>query len=212
MERVYKREGILFKILPCLLIAMYAIMCLYGSTVCATDIVVDDNSYTLPTEISGKKYIVVYQRNVAGINYITVIASDDEFHYQPNFAYGQGAIISNTETKFKYLYVFSNDDLYKISDVSYYSDTLNVNGSFCDNSEQITCCNFDLKDNDGNVVFQGASQELATTIISTQITSVDFSQVLTEVLQILLIALPVVILVIALTKAISLLFQVLRNA
>lgn len=37
MERVYKREGILFKILPCLLIAMYAVMCLLGSYVCAAD-------------------------------------------------------------------------------------------------------------------------------------------------------------------------------
>lgn len=37
MERVYKRESILFKILPCLLIAMYAVMCLYGSTVCASN-------------------------------------------------------------------------------------------------------------------------------------------------------------------------------
>lgn len=37
MERVYKREGILFKILPCLLIAMYAIMCLFGSYVCAAN-------------------------------------------------------------------------------------------------------------------------------------------------------------------------------
>lgn len=212
MERVYKREGILFKILPCLLIAMYVIMCLYGSTVCATDIVVDDNSYTLSTEISKKKYIVIYQKILYGTNYINIIASNDEFHYQSNFAFGDGAIISNTDTKFKYLYVFSNDDLYKISDISYYRDTSTVYGAPFDNLEQITYCNFDLKDNDGNVVFQGASQELATTMISTQITSVDFSQVLAEVLQILLIALPVVILVIALTKAISLLFQVLRNA
>lgn len=37
MERVYKSEGILFKILPCLLIAMYAVMCLFGSYVCATN-------------------------------------------------------------------------------------------------------------------------------------------------------------------------------
>lgn len=37
MERVYKRDGILFKILPCLLIAMYAVMCLFGSYVCAAD-------------------------------------------------------------------------------------------------------------------------------------------------------------------------------
>lgn len=37
MEKVYENNNILYKILSCLLIAMYAVMCLYGSTVCATD-------------------------------------------------------------------------------------------------------------------------------------------------------------------------------
>lgn len=37
MEKVYGNNNILFKILPCLLIAMYAVMCLFGSTVCAAD-------------------------------------------------------------------------------------------------------------------------------------------------------------------------------
>ena len=37
MEKIYKNNNILFKIMPCLLIAMYAIMCLFGSYVCAAN-------------------------------------------------------------------------------------------------------------------------------------------------------------------------------
>lgn len=213
MERVYKREGLLFKILPCLLITMYALMCLFGSTVCAVDVTVDDDTYILPNEINTKKYILIYNRKISGTNYVTVIASDDEFHYQANYAYNQGAIISNNDNKFKYLYIFNNNDLYKISDISFYSDSSCLNGAFSDYLDTIAFCNFDLKNVDGDVVFPKASQELAKkTILTTQITSVDFSQVLQEVLQILLIVLPVAILLIALMKAIKLLFQVLRNA
>lgn len=38
MEQVYRKKGILFKLLPCLLITMYALMCLYGSNVYAATI------------------------------------------------------------------------------------------------------------------------------------------------------------------------------
>ena len=157
MEKVYENNNILFKILPCLLIAMYAVMCLYGSTVCATDVTVDDYTYTLPIEISNKKYVLIYKENYN----VIIFASDDEFHYQANYNFNQGAIISNTTNNMKYLNVFSKNDLYKISDISFYSNTSCLNGAPVDKFDTITFCNFDLKDKDGNVVFQGASPELA---------------------------------------------------
>ena len=44
MECVYKKTGfILYKLIPCLLVTMYAFMCLYGSSVYASN----DNDFLL---------------------------------------------------------------------------------------------------------------------------------------------------------------------
>lgn len=231
MERVYKREGILFKILPCLLIAMYAIMCLIGSSVQATGneayifdydnhtVTYDNKTYKINDDIFSKKYICFTTNG--GLS-ISVFCSDYPF-YVDGSAYSSTSdkyytVRSYDENKF-YYYTFTSSNMHNVLpylqswDLSHYSTTTGISSSFKFGPEYTYLSNFDIKDENDEVVFQGASQELAkTTMISTQITSVDFSQVLTEVLQILLIALPVAILVIALMKAIKLLFQVLRNA
>lgn len=250
MERVYKREGILFKILPCLLIAMCLIMCLYGSTVCAAD---DSFDYSMRY----KNKVVYFDSlnwskdisNTIGDLHLFIFTTPYRSPSTPA-KYSIDFYVSNTpNVYFKFennkLEISTTDgtcvccsvglsgrdtdlvtlenifgrglednvkELNKSSDTSYYRS---IDYSFSlDKSEFLFAGDMNVIDKSTNdLLFQGASQELAkTTMISTQITSVDFSQVLQEVLQTLLIALPVVILVIALMKAIKLLFQVLRSA
>ncbi len=63
MEKVYEKEGILFKILSCIFIAIYIVMCLFGSFVFASDsdTITYTNSngikYVLPSEYAEYKYI-----------------------------------------------------------------------------------------------------------------------------------------------------------
>lgn len=57
MEKVYENNSILFKILPCLLIAMYAVMCLFGSTVCAAD---NENIKTVYCELLDHNFELKY--------------------------------------------------------------------------------------------------------------------------------------------------------
>lgn len=245
MERVYKREGILFKIFPCLLITMYVIMCLYGSTVCATDVSNDEiliksdfmDDFSIPKPPSDLYYaffIFSYVKNdyrfiayysFSPLSFSTysdengnhiAVTSDSDITSSGSSVGDKGIFISNMQsinyTKIKNILINKED--------SWASPSQRFDLKNDSSGGDITDLAFVSSTNvklvlDGNYkwVFQGASQELAkTTMISTQITSVDFSQVLQEVLQTLLIALPVVILVIALMKAIKLLFQVLRKA
>lgn len=245
MERVYKIEGILFKILPCLLIAMYAVMCLFGSYVCAADVSNDEilikpdfmDDFSIPKPPSdlyyaffvylygNGSYYCSYYFSFSPLSFSTysdengnhIAVTSDSDITSSGFSVGdKGIFISNMQsinyTKIKNILINKED--------SWASPSQRFDLKNSSSDGDITDLAFVSSTNvklvlDGNYkwVFQEASQELAkTTMISTQITSVDFSQVLTEVLQILLIALPVVILVIALTKAIKLLFQVLRNA
>ena len=88
MEQVYKKTGILFKILPCMLIAMYVVMCLFGASVFATDtenesVLSFDNktstfsyqsvSYQLPGDVANMKYKLIFHKE--GFLYMCVSES-----------------------------------------------------------------------------------------------------------------------------------------
>lgn len=87
-----------------------------------------------------------------------------------------------------------------------------ISGSSFSSASTFVFSTFDIKDTDGNLVFQAAPQEGEQTMILTKITSVDFSQVMMEVLAMLPILLVVLIGLLALRKAIQLLLKTLRQS
>ncbi len=167
MEKVYENNNILFKILPCLLIALYLIMCLFGSTVCAYDVTYNDNTYTLNDEISNFKYIATIQLD----NYVYILCSDNPFVFFTEDTYSDGSPIwrigyPEHDSKFYYISVWwtniSKIPSYTLSD---FSETIACSSTFSIpknwTEANHATSSFDLKDKDGNVVFQGASPELA---------------------------------------------------
>lgn len=181
MERIYKykREGILFKILPFLLIAMYAIMCLFGSSVQATvneaytfdydnhTITYDNKTYKINDDIFSKKYICFTSNG--GLS-ISVFCSDYPF-YVDGSAYSSTSdkfytVRSYDENKF-YYYTFTSSNMHNVLpylqswDLSHYSTTTGISSSFKFGPEYTYFSNFDIKDENDEVVFRGASPELA---------------------------------------------------
>lgn len=90
MEQVYKKTGILFKILPCMLIAMYVVMCLFGASVFAVDykdatydsstrsIVYNSKSYPIgETFFNYDYYCIVLSPSLGG--YVNLYASNSPF-------------------------------------------------------------------------------------------------------------------------------------
>lgn len=218
MERVYKREGILFKILPCLLIAMYAVMCLYGSTVCAYDVTYNDNTYTLNDEISNFKYIATVQVN----NYVCILCSEKPFVFYVDGTDGGGNKIwrigfPDTDDRFYYKLVWWTDvskiPSYTLSDFTETKVSTSI-FSIPQNwtEENHASSSFDLKDTDGNLVFQGASQEALATIIRPQVEGIQLQTILQEIIQILPLTIAVVVSFLGLRKALSWLLTRLRQS
>lgn len=229
MEQVYKREGILFKILPCLFIAVYAIMCLFGSSVQASvneaytfdydnhTVTYDNKTYKINDDIFSKKYICFTSNG--GLS-ISVFCSDYPF-------YVDGSIYSSTSDKFYtvrsydenkfYYYTFTSSNMHDVLpylrswDLSHYFSSVVVSSSYKFGSEYTYLSNFDIKDENDEVVFQGASPELAT-IIKPQVEEIQFQEILQEIIQILPIILVVIVVLIAIRKAISLLLKVLNQS
>lgn len=229
MERVYKREGILFKILPCLLIAMYAIMCLFGSSVQATGneaytfdydnhtITYDNKTYKINDDIFSKKYICFTSNG--GLS-ISVFCSDYPF-YVDGSAHSSTSdkcytVRSYDENKF-YYYTFSSSNMHNVLpylqswDLSHYFTSVGVSSSYKFGPEYTYLSNFDIKDENDEVVFQGASQVLATQI-KTQVQGIQLQEVIQEIIQILPLIIVVVVSFLGLRKALSLLLTLLRRS
>ena len=249
MERVYKRGGILFKILPCLLIAMYAVMCLYGSTVCAASslplaedfsfdydkksLIYQGNSYRINNEILSFKYVVILpsvssSANSSNIGHIQFFVSDIPLVVESsNYINALGdklyTIRVNSDLDTDYLYEYSfflgyiNDipniksQLSNLSSLSL-SSFAKEKGLGSQVAERAYFSSYDLKDKEGNVVFQGASQEALATIIRPQVEGIQLQEILQEIIQILPVILVVIVALIAIRKAIHLLLRVLRNS
>lgn len=101
MERVYKREGILFKILPCLLITMYAVMCLIGSYVCAT------SNQVFSFDYNGNNYTVSFPDNEQNLNNVfcfrygpTLYVLTLESSEYSNIRYGKASSSNDSLVKF----------------------------------------------------------------------------------------------------------------
>lgn len=246
MERVYKRESIIFKLLPCMLITMYAVMCLIGSYVCAAsnkiyhceplnyDFTLNANatfdshnvkfllySYIYTIDSTNETNIAFYPIFYTGTAYFD--KDNQKLHIKNGSCYRMlmSRIYdeSNLEDIAEYFQTtcdedFPTRDFSWLADEQYFEEDIVVllyqNG--CTTKSYYAIGSDSVYDytKPDDVVFHPASQELAT-LITPQITSINFSLVLQEVLQTLLIVLPVVIFLIALMKAIKLLLRVLQN-
>ena len=192
MEKVYENNSILSKILPCLLIALYLIMCLFGSTVCAYDVTYNDNTYTLNDEISNFKYIATIQLD----NYIHIICADKPFVFFTDGIDGGGNAIwrigyPDSDDNFYYKTIWWSDvskiPSYTLSDftkTNVCSSTFTLPKNWTE--ENHATSTFDLKDKDGNVVFQGASSELAGVTIPAIQSAEEIPQAIVKMMKVVI--------------------------
>ena len=167
MEKIYKNNNILFKILPCLLIAMYAVMCLFGSYVQADfDVKYENEVRSLPDIpedlLNNYKYFFIRCYSSHAFLYCSnsnVIKGKTNYLKLYNFEYGK--------TSWEY----ATGGTYNISDeiisaLVYASD--------------------DLYDTDGNVVFQKARQELAGVTIPAIQSAEEIPQAIVKMMKIVI--------------------------
>ena len=182
MEKVYENNNILFKILPCLLIAMYLVMIILGEIAYGFDnnkvtftSKVFDFSYDLTfsnEEILSYKYICVIETGFSqySTEYYVFLTNDDSF-YVENYVENNANFFTFHSDDFAYRSAtlrkaYLSDDIQKLSNFDDFTRYSLSHGSLSiqrDATEisNIFFSNTNVKDKDGNVVFQGASQELA---------------------------------------------------
>lgn len=124
-------------------------------------------------------------------------------------------VCTNYDTSFDILTISGGDPLtWSSIDSSSIHRDKNAGSNACtytlSSEPSFVYSNYTLKSVDGNVVFQSAPHKEG--ILTPIATSMDFSQVMTEVLQILPMMLLILISLIGLMKAIKLLFKVLRQS
>lgn len=185
MENVLKNNNILFKILSCLLIIMFIVF-LHSSYVCAYDITTHGTTYTLNNEISSKfKYIcsIEYNEN------IHIFCSDSPLIFRKS---GSSYDLVSQEDGGKFytysIYYEKASELFDISlDKFGYGTT--VSAGFTQpsawTSENNAMSTYNLLTDDGNLVFQGASQELAGVTIPAIQSVGEIPQAMVQVMRIL---------------------------
>lgn len=232
MYLAYKDTNIFFKILPCLLIVMFLAMVLSSSVFASDEIEFYDDvskeyiTMVYPTCFDGYKYYLVFTKKLeTGQIYYSFFFADSPFCY--NYNSNKIYCVNGGTYYYKFLYTSDSDGHkpitlfdfsgYSIDYFKVYSNPYNSFGSLVGAS--IQSCNYPVVYMDDNynvtdeVVFQGAPQETMNPVELTTIAkSIDFSAVVMEVLGILPILLVIVIGLLALRKAIQLLFQMLQKA
>lgn len=213
MEKVYENNNILFKILPCLLIALYLIMCLFGSTVCATDVA--DNEILISTKFYGDftipkppkdlyyaffthtfqnsrysfVYVFSYNPIEFSIDYNTKIitATSSSCIYQSSFGVGDKNTYISTAKRLDY-----DDIKNKLNSGEYKNSALFNLTNFSTNSiaSDITSsnnCNFKVAyDENNNLVFPKASQELAGVTISAIQSAEEIPQAIVKMMKVVI--------------------------
>lgn len=219
MYLAYKNTNILYKILPCILIAIFLIMILSSSSFASSEMKIDNMTFIIPDEMSSYEYKLIF--------YTYGKQENGQYYFTKVFLYSDSpiSIIDNPyASDMKYCISESNNFFGYSSNGSTWSDLSSINTidlSVLDfkQSDRFTLkisgynisfvySSHDIKDSDGNVVFQAAPQEgeLAPTI-----KSINFLEVVKEVLAILPIILLTVIGLLALRKAIRLILKMLHQ-
>lgn len=218
MELAYKRQGfIIYKLIPCLIITMFAFMCLYGSNVYATDFSdsdfgwsISDTSDTLTlsynnktTDLSSfKSNYSYYLIDLSTNGSARVFFSNEPFYIQNNVWIYTNSAYTNKNYYFGNFWVGSTPSLQYVS-----------NNDGAQGAESIIFSNADICDNKGNVVFQAPPQVPETqVIIAEQVGEVEMNKTLQEILGILPVVIVVLVGLIALRKAIQFLIVRMKKA
>ena len=222
----FKRNNfILYKLIPCLIITMFAIMCLYGSSVYAVSF---ENDYYSLDDSSGSLIMdILYNNNHYTVNLSNSIdiAKYPYFYivYDKNSDYGNICFSS----KPFYCSLLNNGEYEIKTDTNYYHGSLQLKtwgdfaynpGSLTDNTfsfkpSAISFTSNDILDNNGNVVFQAPPQVQETqAIIAEQVGEVEMNKTLQEILGILPVVIVVLVGLIAIRKGIQFLMARMKKA
>lgn len=206
MELVYKKTGILFKLLPCLLAVMVAFMTLYGSKVYAVTILDNNTEIELPdfpSDYEDFSYYFLSKDN--NNNSYTLYVGDSPFLYCTI----EGSNYVLTSIKY-YTYHLSNNE--------WTLDFKHLNSSSRDtipDNDTYSCLftSHDILDSEGNVVFQAPTQEVGSQgIIAEQTQGVQMDKTLQEILGILPVVLVVIVGLIAIRKGIVMIKTFLKKS
>lgn len=218
MELVYKKQGfIVNKFLPCLLITMFAFMCLFGSYVCATDVTFYNND--LPITITGMNnpydnYAIFIDTNTGHDYDVYYIFSWDstssKLLYNLNSSGSTSfRCVDSNNNKVDYYFSFARSDNLDIS-----SRTFDVKSSSFTpgNPYYFVYTNTNIYDynNHDLVVFQAPPQQVEG-IIASQTQGVEMNRILQEIVAILPVVLVVIVGILAIRKAIQFLTQLMKR-
>lgn len=216
MENVYKRTGILFKILPCIFLVIFIGMICCSSCFASINFNYNDEVYDFPDIPSS----LTFNRGedtfkVSDYDYLLIIYYDN-----PNYGFA---------------FILHNDDSLLIKDYSVDKKEIVIDGGFlsvCYDKTQseyilagssknttsiykplseITFSNVNIVNEDGSVVFQ-APPQVGEAVIAKQIQPKEMNKTLQEIVGILPIVMIVVVSYLALRKALKMLSTSLRNS
>lgn len=198
----FKRNNFLLnKLLPCLIIIMFAIMCLYGSSVYASySFDFDNTSVTIPDEFINKyPYFLICTFSSSSSDNCRIYVSSSP-------------IIFSRESG-RYNYVFGDGLFWRSCNSSTIQNTLNTfsgelsststRSEFESTTLDFLFANHDIYNNgypEPQLVFQAPSQ--TQTIVASQVGEVEMNKILQEILGILPVVIVVLVGLIAIRKGI----------
>lgn len=240
MERVYKKNTIMMKILPCMMIAMFVVMCISAPFVHASD---DEDvvEYSFPASRDGVDFTATVtfpkKANDQYTNYFVYCAdsvrckvqiwylSDEQVENNAIFVKSNGDVVMKKGTYYMPVGYFEASPSYSSM---VYTETKSVSPSY-DGTEissswggvsALRLSTFDIKDQAGNVVFQKTppqtppQEEIQGGQETTLAPIVQETEMkpLQEILGIIPIVIVVMVGFLALRKALALLFRTLRQS
>ena len=209
----FKRNNfILYKLIPCLLIIMFAVMCLYGSKVYASNtfVSVEGNTFVLPdfpTDFE-YNYYIAFKKTSNNVEYYYLALLND---YEDNTNYVQ--ISSDGSLRFL---SSNNNKMYRCkttdSSFSFYEVLSSKYGSYCGYSfDELISTQVNIYSAvDYSLVFQAPSQ--TQTIVASQVGEVEMNKTLQEILGILPVVIVVLVGLIAIRKGILFLMARMKKA
>ena len=220
MECVYKKTGfILYKLIPCLLVTMYAFMCLYGSSVYASN----DNDFLtittsggqnifLPNEYDNYEYFYLFSKD----NYFYAIGSNSYLYQDQSFSVR--SIDSSSILKSS---IRSTSDSNADLDFRDTTPSIDTNrpaqlygGSstiyFVSSSAPLYDSDMTTIKREATLVFPAPTQEVG--IIVGQVQGVEMNKTLQEILGILPTVLVVIVGLLAIRKGIQFLMARMKKA
>ena len=205
----FKRNNfILNKLIPCLIIIMFAFMCLYGSSVYATiDFTYNNEEFSfpdLPTDYITPNYYYIYYDDASWLqNHFFLVCSENEMTVSARDA-NLGRVASSS-TIYCYTYI-SNDNCWVFSANINNSDSVRAGLP-----SRLRYSSYDIYNSGGDLVFQAPPQGQAP-IIAGQVEEVEMDRTLSEITGILPIVLVVIVGLIAIRKAIQFLMTTMKGA